>query len=309
MRQASFLSAIHDRIARHRGDPAWLASARADPGNRLILFIEERPLLRLAETSPAELFTISVNDHPGDLVLLGRDDRDRLLFAADIDPDNALAGTSAPVDLRSVALQGLLTEPELAQLAQARALLTWHARNGFCANCGGRTTLADAGYRRHCPSCQANHFPRTDPVAIIVVRHAGRLLLGRQPTFQPGVYSALAGFIEPGETIEDAARREVLEEAGIRVGAVRYLASQPWPFPSSLMIGLIGDGLTCDIAIDSTELEDARWFDDAEIAAMLERRHPDGLTVPHPFAIAHHLVLAALAQPPIASSDVAISAR
>ena len=309
MRQASFLSAIHDRIARHRGDPAWLASARADPGNRLILFIEERPLLRLAETSPAELFTISVNDHPGDLVLLGRDDRDRLLFAADIDPDNALAGTSAPVDLRSVALQGLLTEPELAQLAQARALLTWHARNGFCANCGSRTTLADAGYRRHCPACQANHFPRTDPVAIIVVRHAGRLLLGRQPTFQPGVYSALAGFIEPGETIEDAARREVLEECG-DPRRRRALSGEP-----ALAVPVKPDdradrrGLTCDIAIDSTELEDARWFDAAEIAAMLERRHPDGLTVPHPFAIAHHLVLAALAQPPIASSDVAISAR
>lgn len=227
MRQASFLSAVHDRIARQRADPAWLASARSDPLNRLILFIDERPLLRIAEAGAAELVTIGVNDHPGELVLIGRDDRNRLLFAAAVDPDSALARTSSAVDLRSVALQGLLAEPELAQLAQARSLLTWHARNGFCANCSSRTTLEDAGYRRHCPACQANHFPRTDPVAIIVVRHVGRLLLGRQPSFQPGIYSALAGFIEPGETIEDAARREVFEEAAIRVGDVRYIASQP----------------------------------------------------------------------------------
>jgi NAD+ diphosphatase len=294
MRQASFLSAVHDRIARQRADPAWLASARSDPLNRLILFIDERPLLRIAEAGAAELVTIGVNDHPGELVLIGRDDRNRLLFAAAVDPDSALARTSSAVDLRSVALQGLLAEPELAQLAQARSLLTWHARNGFCANCSSRTTLEDAGYRRHCPACQANHFPRTDPVAIIVVRHDGRLLLGRQPSFQPGIYSALAGFIEPGETIEDAARREVFEEAAIRVGDVRYIASQPWPFPSSLMIGLVGEGLTTDVTIDAAELEDARWFDAAEVVAMLERRHPDGLNVPQPFAIAHHLILAAL---------------
>jgi NAD+ diphosphatase len=154
--------------------------------------------------------------------------------------------------------------------------------------------MEDAGYRRHCPACHANHFPRTDPVAIMIVRRRGRLLLGRQPMFQPGMYSALAGFIEPGETIEDAARREIFEESGIRVGEVRYLSSQPWPFPSSLMIGLIGEALTTDIVIDRDELEDVRWFDAPEVIAMLERRHPDGLTLPLPFAIAHHLVLAAL---------------
>jgi NAD+ diphosphatase len=293
MRQASFLTATHDRIAGHRGDPAWFASARADPGNRLIVFVEDRPLVRIVDTS-AELITIDVAAHPGELVLIGRDDGNRLLFAAEIDPDSELARTSQAMDLRSVALQGLLPEPELAQLAQARSLLAWHAKNGFCANCGARSTLQDAGYRRHCPACQANHFPRTDPVAIMIVRHGSRLLLGRQPMFQPGMYSALAGFIEPGETIEDAARREVFEESGIRVGAVSYVASQPWPFPSSLMIGLIGDALTTEVAIDRNELEDARWFDAPEVLAMLERRHPDGLSLPLPFAIAHHLVLAAL---------------
>jgi NAD+ diphosphatase len=308
MRQASFVSATHDRIASCRNDPAWLARERANPLNRLIAFLEERPLLRIVESS-AELVTIGVAAHDGELVLIGRDDRDRLLFAAEIDRDSELAGTAAAIDLRSVALQGLLPEPELAQLAQARSLLAWHARNGFCANCGVRSILEDAGYRRRCPACQANHFPRTDPVAIMIVHHGKSLLLGRQPTFQPGMYSALAGFIEPGETIEDAARREIFEESGIRVGAVRYVASQPWPFPSSLMIGLIGEALTTEIAIDRDELEDVRWFDAPEVIAMLERRHPDGLSLPMPFAIAHHLVLAALAQPPASPNDAAISAR
>jgi len=293
MKQASFMSATHDRIASHRSNPAWLASERANPLNRLIAFVEERPLLRIVE-STAELVTIGVTAHQGELVLIGRDDRDRLLFAAEIDRESEPARTTSAVDLRSVALQGLLPEPELAQLAQARSLLGWHSRNGFCANCGSRSVMEDAGYRRHCPACNVNHFPRTDPVAIMIVRHGGSLLLGRQPTFQPGMYSALAGFIEPGETIEDAARREIFEESGIRVGEVRYLSSQPWPFPSSLMIGLIGEALTTDIVIDRDELEDARWFDRAEVTAMLEHRHPQGLGLPLPFAIAHHLVLAAL---------------
>ena len=293
MKQASFMSATHDRIASHRSNPAWLASERANPLNRLIAFVEERPLLRIVE-STAELVTIGVTAHQGELVLIGRDDRDRLLFAAEIDRESEPARTTSAVDLRSVALQGLLPEPELAQLAQARSLLGWHSRNGFCANCGSRSVMEDAGYRRHCPACNVNHFPRTDPVAIMIVRHGGSLLLGRQPTFQPGMYSALAGFIEPGETIEDAARREIFEESGIRVGEVRYLSSQPWPFPSSLMIGLIGEALTTDIVIDRDELEDARWFDRAEVTAMLEHRHPQGLSLPLPFAIAHHLVLAAL---------------
>ena len=293
MRQASFVFATHDRVASNRNNPAWLASERANPLNRLIAFVEERPLLRIIEAT-AELVTIGVDAHQGELVLIGRDDRHRLLFAAEIDRESEPACTTSAVDLRSVALQGLLPEPELAQLAQARSLLGWHARNGFCANCGARSMMEDAGYRRHCPACHANHFPRTDPVAIMIVRRSGRLLLGRQPMFQPGMYSALAGFIEPGETIEDAARREIFEESGIRVGEVRYLSSQPWPFPSSLMIGLIGEALTTDIVIDRDELEDVRWFDAPEVIAMLERRHPDGLTLPSPFAIAHHLVLAAL---------------
>ncbi|MFN9955176.1 MAG: NAD(+) diphosphatase [bacterium] len=140
-----------------------------------------------------------------------------------------------------------------------------------------------------------DHFPRTDPVVIMVARHAQGILLGRQKPWKPGMYSALAGFVEPGETIEDAARREVYEEAGIRVGEVRYVTSQPWPFVSNLMIGLIGEALTAEITVEATELEDARWFSSEEAGQMLARTHPQGLYAANPFAIAHELVKAALA--------------
>jgi NAD+ diphosphatase len=150
--------------------------------------------------------------------------------------------------------------------------------------------MRDGGYRRHCPQCLADHFPRTDPVVIIVVRSGDNFLLGRQASWAPGRYSALAGFMEPGETIEEAARREVLEESGIKVGSIAYVASQPWPFPSSLMIGLVGDALTRDIVVDKTELEDARWFSRAEIRLMFEERHPEGLGVPPRMAIAHKIL-------------------
>jgi NAD+ diphosphatase len=154
--------------------------------------------------------------------------------------------------------------------------------------------MKDGGYRRHCPHCTSDHFPRTDPVVIITVRFGDQLLLGRQSSWPQGRYSALAGFMEPGETIEEAARREVLEESGIRVGQIGYVASQPWPYPSSLMIGLVGEALNRDIVIDKTELEDARWFSRLEIAQMLDGRHPLSLSVPPPMAIAHRILEAAL---------------
>lgn len=194
------------------------------------------------------------------------------------------------IPLRSLMLAGNITAQELSVLAQARSLVHWHERHGFCANCGAKTTLADSGYRRLCPACNAEHFPRTDPVVIIAVTHGGNMLLGRQAAWAEGMYSALAGFVEPGETIEQAARREVFEEAGIRVGAIRYVASQPWPFPASLMIGLVGEAETSDIRIDASEIEDARWFSRQDIARMLTRTHAQGFHASHPHAIAHHLV-------------------
>jgi NAD+ diphosphatase len=139
-----------------------------------------------------------------------------------------------------------------------------------------------------------DHFPRTDPVAIMVVRHEGNILLGRQKAWKPGMFSALAGFVEPGETIEDAARREIFEEAGVRVGVVRYVTSQPWPFLSNLMIGLIGEAITSEIVLDDHELEEARWFSPKEARMMIDHTHPDGLYAANPYAIAHELVRVAL---------------
>ncbi len=195
-------------------------------------------------------------------------------------------------DLRSVAVQGLVDAEHLPLIAEAKAVLHWHLRHRFCSNCGAPTQVTQAGWKRDCASCKAEHFPRTDPVAIMLAIARDRCLLGRSPRFLPTMWSCLAGFIEPGEAIEDAVRRETREEAGITCGRVTYFHSQPWPFPSSLMIGCHAEALTREIVVDRTELEDARWFSKAEVESMLLRRHLQGLTTPPPVAIAHHLIRA-----------------
>jgi NAD+ diphosphatase len=195
-------------------------------------------------------------------------------------------------DLRSTAVRELVDADHLPPIAEAKALLHWHARHRFCANCGAATGPAQCGWRRDCPQCGTQHFPRTDPVVIMLAVDGERCLLGRSPRFVPTMWSCLAGFIEPGESFEDAARRETKEEAGIVCGRVRYFASQPWPFPTSLMIGCHTQALTRDIVVDRSELEDARWFTRDEAAAMLMRNHPDGLTCPPGVAIAHHILRA-----------------
>ena len=195
-------------------------------------------------------------------------------------------------DLRSIAVQGLVAPDHLPPIAEAKAVLHWHARHRFCPNCGAPTQAVQAGWKRDCAQCKTEHFPRTDPVAIMLASAADNCLLGRSPRFVPTMWSCLAGFIEPGESIEDAVRRETREEAGITCGRVRYFYSQPWPFPSSLMIGCHAEALSRDIVVDREELEDARWFTKAEVASMMVRKHPQGLTTPPPVAIAHHLIRA-----------------
>ncbi len=267
-----------DRAAVSRSDADWIAARRADSRARLLRLNGDK---------------VRIVDHglhyeqpvAEDAIFLGLDGDGRAIFAGE-----ASTPLEDSKDLRSLAIEGQLPAGDLATLAQARSLLHWHQRHRFCANCGHQTELGDGGYRRHCPSCLAEHFPRTDPVVIIVVRNGDSFLLGRQASWAPGRYSALAGFMEPGETIEEAARREVLEESGIQVGTIAYVASQPWPFPSSLMIGLVGEALNHDIVIDKAELEDARWFSRSEIRLMFEERHPDGLGVPPPMAIAHKIL-------------------
>ena len=193
-------------------------------------------------------------------------------------------------DLRSIAVQGMVAADHLPPLAEAKALLGWHARHRFCPNCGAATALTQGGWRRDCPSCHVEHFPRTDPVVIMLAIAGERCVLGRSRRFAPSMWSCLAGFTEPGETIEEAVRREVVEEVGIPCGRVSYFASQPWPFPSSIMIGCHAEALSDTIAIDREELEDARWFDREELVLMLNRAHPHGLTTPPPVAIAYHII-------------------
>jgi NAD+ diphosphatase len=195
-------------------------------------------------------------------------------------------------DLRSIAVQGLVDPVHLPPLAEAKALLLWHARHRFCSVCGAASQVADGGWRRDCPACGAQHFPRTDPCVIMLAVKGERCLLGRSPRFGAGMWSCLAGFVEPGESVEDAVRRETLEEAGVVCGQVAYYRSQPWPFPMSLMIGCHAEALTDTITMDESELDGARWFEREEVAAMLARRHPDGLYTPPPSAIAHHIIRA-----------------
>jgi len=196
----------------------------------------------------------------------------------------------AVTELRGMAMQGTVPPEQLSAIAMAKSMVTWHQRHGFCANCGTRTAMKEGGWKRECPSCKAEHFPRTDPVVIMLVTSGEKCLLGRQKQFLPGMWSCLAGFVEAAETIEDAVRREIFEESGIRCTDVSYYMTQPWPYPSSLMIGCAARALNEDIVVDRAELEDARWFNRDEVALMHRREHPDGLFAAHPFAIAHHLI-------------------
>jgi NAD+ diphosphatase len=193
-------------------------------------------------------------------------------------------------DLRTIAVRGMVAEEHLPPLAEGKSLLVWHARRRFCSNCGAETRSVDAGWRRDCPSCKMQHFPRTDPVVIMLAIDGERCLLGRSGRFATNSWSCLAGFVEPGETIEEAVRREVHEEAGIVCGQVKYFRSQPWPFPSSLMIGCHAQALSRELTVDHNELEGARWFDREEVASMLARAHPEGLITPVPIAIAYHII-------------------
>jgi NAD+ diphosphatase len=221
-------------------------------------------------------------------VFLGLDENKTAWFARPAVETSELTG------LRDLMLAGDADAGLLSILAQARSMVGWHATHGFCAKCGAATDMADAGYRRHCAGCGADHFPRTDPVVIMAVVEGDAMLLGRQAAWKPGMYSALAGFMEPGETIEQAVAREVREEAGVVVHDACYVACQPWPFPSSLMIGMVAKAASRDLKIDHSEIEDARWFSKTEIRQMLERTHPDNLYAAHPYAIAHRIISAAL---------------
>ena len=199
---------------------------------------------------------------------------------------------SVPVDTRAhFGLLAQLSATDAPLFAAALSLANWHRRHLFCSVCGQSTEPVRGGWSRHCAACGSDHFPRTDPVVIMLAEHEGRLLLGRQPRFPAKRFSALAGFVEPGETIEAAVARELGEEAGIAVTNVRYVASQPWPFPSTLMIGCTATATADALTIDKTELDDARWFTRAEVTAALEGDFDAPFIAPPSFAIAHTLLV------------------
>jgi len=287
-----------ERAAELRADDAALTRLTAQPAAGAYVIGGDWIVMKKAAPLNAPLFTLAdarALGATGETVFLGLLDG-VARFGYGLAPAAAEALKSDErylvTDLRSIAVQGLVEPAHLPLIAEAKAVLHWHLRHRFCSNCGAPTQVTQAGWKRDCASCKAEHFPRTDPVAIMLAVSGEQCLLGRSPRFLPTMWSCLAGFIEPGEAIEDAVRRETREEAGINCGRVVYFHSQPWPFPSSLMIGCHAEALTSDIVVDRAELEDARWFSKAEVESMLLRRHPQGLTTPPPVAIAHHLIRA-----------------
>ncbi|ESW70473.1 MULTISPECIES: NAD(+) diphosphatase [unclassified Mesorhizobium] len=284
-----------DRQSENRADDS-VERALADPSARLLPMHGGRLYLKLHDGSFDPWFDLAesqkLQPSLAQGVLLGFAESGPVLAVpVGLDPEQ-LPETMKAIDYRSVYMQGLIDEAAAGALAQGAALLAWHATHRFCSKCGHESHMRAGGYKRHCPNCGTEHFPRTDPVAIMLTATREKCLLGRGRHFGPGMYSALAGFIEPGETIEAAVRRETLEEAGIRLGRVVYHASQPWPFPYSLMIGCFGEPLNDDIQADLNELEDCRWFFRDEVRSMLERTHKDNLVTPPKGAIAHHLIRA-----------------
>jgi NAD+ diphosphatase len=287
-----------DRASEKRHDEAFLAAVMADERAGFYAVAGEMVVLKAGDEIHDPMFRreeMAGLGQPTESVFLGLVDGAGR-FGVGLDPSvvEPLKAKNQFVitDLRSIAMQGLVAQDHLPPLAEAKAMLHWHARHRFCSNCGAASTLVEAGWRRDCPACKATHFPRTDPVVIMLAIDGERCLLGRQTRFAKGMWSCLAGFVEPGETIEEAVRRETREEAGIVCGHVRYFATQPWPFPMSLMIGCHAEALTRDIAVDYGELEDARWFDREEAALMLLRRHPVKLGTPPAVAIAYHIIRA-----------------
>ena len=287
-----------DRMSHLREDEAFVAKMLAAATTRCLVLSGEIPALKHDNEMHDALFTIEEAEGLGKAsytVFLGCHG-DRALFARLMEAashDNAQErGELSFMDLRTIATQGLVTPDIVGALSQAKSLLYWHKHNTFCGNCGEQTQISVGGSRRECGNCGRHHFPRLEPVVIMLVTDGDRCLLGRQTRFPPGMYSCLAGFAEVGETLEDAVRREVMEEAGLKIGRVGYHASQPWPFPSSLMIGCIAEALSTDITLDEVELEAARWFTRDEAKLLLARTHPDGLVCPPKLAIANLLMRA-----------------
>lgn len=298
-----------DRMAEIRGDQAALTAARQDANARAILLWRGKVLVN----GDSQLVRLRL-DHPilteasPETILLGRD-TGAAVFAYDLsqwEPDQLDAGQLGQFLDQSIqthpalpdgegfaelrAIMAMMTPRDAELAATAKAVFGWHESHRFCSRCGAQSDMSQAGWQRSCPACGGQHFPRTDPVVIMLITHGNSVLMGRSPAWPEGMYSLLAGFVEPGETLEAAVRREVMEESNVPVGAVEYLASQPWPFPASLMFGCRGEALATEITIDPVELEHACWVSREEMAEVFAGQHPV-MKPARKGAIAHFLLL------------------
>jgi len=282
-----------DRASAQRPGEAWLAARRA--AGRFLPFWQMKPLIFCAppraglQRGRAAFLPWRAEWEGATIVFLGLDGG-AALFAIDLGKEEAppVFDGGEFLDMRAAAF--VLPKRDTAIAGQAKALLDWHARHRFCPNCGHATEARDGGYRRLCPHCGAEHFPRTDPVVIMLPIFGDECLVGRNARFVNGLFSAFAGFVEPGETMEEAVRRELMEETALTVGAVRYHKSQPWPFPSSLMLGCYAEALSKEFTIDGGEIVEARWVTKDAARRWLKDEVMDEMRVPAPIAIAHHLI-------------------
>ena len=277
-------------------DEETLAKAVDNPVSRFYVFSRGKVLVQKTET-PGATFSLSealgFGGDPAKAVLLGQSPVGgaRIAIPAKID-EEALKEPFHLYDYRSLLYSASVNEHDTGAIAQGGSILYWHSVNKFCGKCGTASVPHIGGYRRDCPNCDHKIFPRTDPVVIMLAIKDDKCLMGRSPHFPEGWYSTLAGFVEPGETIEDAVRRETFEESGIKVRRVSYYASQPWPFPHSLMIGVHCEAISDEISFEDNELEDCRWFGRNDVKLMIRDEHPEGCKCPPSRAIAHALIKA-----------------
>ena len=299
-----------DRAGHLRGDAEAIATLRADPKAETIVLWRGKPMIRRGEWDTLARVPLTldvIKENAENAIFLGLEDG-HAIFAHDVsrwkpeavdesamntflDPTEQqhpdFPDTDMFVELRAHMTRLNPREAELA--ASAMAVYAWHRSHQFCSKCGAKSEMAMSGWQRDCVICDGKHFPRTDPVVIMLITHGNSVLMGRSPGWPEGMYSLLAGFVEPGETLEAAVRREVFEEAGIKVGHVDYLASQPWPFPNSLMFGCRGEALSKDISIDPVEIEEAMWVSREDMMLAFAGEHPKMLPA-RKGAIAHFIL-------------------
>jgi NAD+ diphosphatase len=297
--QNTFAGNPLDRASDRRSDAEWIAAQLASPDSLALALWNGKPLVEKTREGGVQIAYLppkmadELAAGPERLLFMGLW-KDTAIFAIDLEgaSDPALGpllGLGEFADLRQVAHR--LPAADAAILATAKSMFEWRRRHQYCAACGQPSEPRDGGWKRQCPACEVEHFPRTDPVVIMLAVHGDRCMVGRQDLWPKGMFSALAGFLEPGESIEEACARELAEEAGLKTVSVRYHSTQPWPYPSSLMIGLIAEVEDEDARPDQTELSEVRWFSREEARALV-RGEIEGVFCPQPMAIAHQLIKA-----------------